>query len=126
MNDVFRQSLDRLSSASLPPKMVQMVNESFPRLLGAMALGLYIIFQANNRPDTLSLGSILTTLQALSEISTAFEELYLNLVNILRTLGPTRNLTTLLNLDTDVRDWRDLHGRHELKSRTHKASLSGR
>ncbi|CAE8585907.1 unnamed protein product [Polarella glacialis] len=106
-NEEFAKKSAQCREKELPAEIVKANNAYFPKWLGALFVGVYIIDSARDViHGELSLGVFLATIGIFQQISSDFAEGYLEMMNVSESISPLQTLTVLLNMATDVRSWK--------------------
>jgi ABC-type multidrug transport system fused ATPase/permease subunit len=129
MCDVFEHASEQLSAVAVPADVVKVNNNYFPKWLGPLFIGGYVVYSVGSVLDGqkcteecsqyVSLGTFLATLRIFKELSEEFAEMYKELMTIAGCSGALRKLTFLLNLPTDAPMWKRVN--RERRRRTKDA-----
>lgn len=110
INEVFKLNADQYNAFQIPKDVIILNNNYWSKWLGPLFTGIFVVFSASSvRSGELSLGKFLATIGIFANISSDFSELYRLSMVITSTFNPLKDLTRLLNMETDLRAWKGLN-----------------
>jgi len=126
MVDIFASAGAKAHTADINAQLYRTLTDYFPKWLGPVFIGGYIMLKAEAVFDgSLSLGTLLATIRIYHELEAELGVSYGTLMKLAASVGPLRKLTWLFNLPTDVRQRKIINRRkRELTKQAREKLLS--